>query len=88
MLTRALFLLLVAGCTSLPEKPPVPPQTVTVNKPVTVYKKCPVTMPEAPLWCVPGDDSDVEWLRCELADMKLARPYIRELETALRLCAE
>lgn len=83
-----LCLLLVVGCNNLAEKPSAPPTVITVDRPVEVYKKCPVTMPNEPKWCVPADDSDEQWLTCELANAKLMRPYNLELATALRLCAE
>lgn len=90
LLTLHVAAILGGGCDSLPEKPPQPPSVITVEKPVTVYKTCPAEMPTEPkhLPCTPVDDSDQEWLRCELIKAKELPPYVLELKTQLLLCIE
>lgn len=84
-----LLCILLAGCGSLPEKPESPPAVMTVDRPVTVYEKCPAKMPMEPKWCNAAPEaSDEEWLRCELADANLMRGYILELKTSLAVCVD
>lgn len=81
-------LLVIQGCSTTPDKPPVAPNVVTVTVEKLVYMPCPITMPKRPTDCtVAANATDAEWLQCTLANALRARPYILELEAALRICA-
>lgn len=73
----ALLLMLLAGCAT-------PQKNEVVQVPVPV--PCNVTLPDRPVWCVPKDDSRVEWLRCVLVDLPSWQQYARELEATLTAC--
>lgn len=75
----SLLLILLAGCSSIPEK------TVDVKVPVAVYIPCKaeVTKPEL---CQPKDTTRPEWLRCELANHERLKAYASELEAVLKAC--
>lgn len=86
------FVVLVAGCTSAPPRPPVLPDVATPSLTTTqviVTQPCVGKLPDPPAWAtdaLPADADEFQRARALMVERQQRRQYVPRLEAILRAC--